>query len=305
MVRRAAAGTLVVIVWLLAPFAVAGLWGRDRLLETDGWVELAAQLPEDARARSAVSAELTDVVLDSLGIGNQIRRRAEPVVREAADRALASETFAVIWVDANRTVHTQLVRQLESDDRTPIRFDLRPALAIVLDTVEEPIAAVVPLPGDVPELGSSPTPEEADAAITAALGRTVPADRSTVVVLRGDRVTTARTVYRGVDRGAFLLAAITLAIAAVAIALAQRRWTTAAATGIGSALTLLIGWVAARGVGSVIGRFLGEGVGRAVVESVASVAADDLGRRYLAVALVLGLAGVACAVVAAVLARRA
>jgi len=303
MARRAAAGVLVVLVCLLAPFAVAGLWGRDRILETDGWAELAAQLPEDPEARAAVSAEVTEVVLDGLGVGERARRRAEPVVREAADRVLATEAFTVVWTEANRAVHASLIEVLEGEGGSEIRLDLRPAVALVLDAVEEPLAPIVTLPGDVPELEAAPTPDEAEAAIEAGLGRPLAEDRATVVVIRDDRIATARTVYRGVDRGAFLFAAFTVLLAALAIAFGTDRWKTAAAIGLGSALTLLLGWVGALGVGGVAGGFLGEGIGRAVAEAAAGVAADDLGGRYVTTAIVLGVAGLACAVAAAIRSR--
>jgi len=305
MARRAAAGVLVVLVCLLAPLAVAGLWGRDRFLDTDGWAELASELPSDPAARDAVSAEVTEVVLDGLGVGERIRRRAEPVVREAADRALQSDAFVTVWTEANRAVHASLVRVLEADDGSEIRLDLRPAVALVLDAVEEPLAPIVSLPGDVPELTSAPTAQEAEAAIEAGLGRTLAEDRATVVVIRDDRIATARTVYRGVDRGAFLLAALTLLLAVLAVVLATDRWKAAAGVGLGSAVTLLLGWVATQGVGSVVGGFLGEGVGRTVAEVAAGVAADDLGSRYVTTAVVLGVVGIACAIAGAVRSRTA
>jgi len=303
MARRAAAGVLVVLVCVLAPLALAGLWGRDRILDTDGWAELAEQLPGDDVARDAVAAEVTDVVLDAVGLNERLRRRAEPVVREAADRALATDTFAVVWTEANRQVHASLIRALEADDGSEVRLDLRPAVALVLDAVEEPLASVAPLPGDVPEFTSAPTPEEAEAAIEASLGQPLAEDRATVVVIRDDRVATARTVYRGIDRGAFLLAVATTLLAVLAVALAPNRWKTAAAVGLGCAVTLLLGWVASLGVGSVVGGFVGDGIGRSVVDAAAGVAADDLGRRYVVSAIVLGIAGLICAIVGAARSR--
>jgi hypothetical protein len=297
MARRAAAGFLVVLVCLLVPFAVAGLWGRDRILDTEGWADLAAELPGDEAARDAVAAEITDVVLDSIGVGERVRRQAEPVVHEAADRALATDTFAVVWTEANRQVHASLIRALEADEGSEVRLDLRPAVALVLDAVEEPLAPVAPLPGDVPEFSSAPTPAEAETAIETALGGPLAEDRATLVVIRDDRIATARSVYRSVDRGAFLLAIATALLAALAIALATNRWTTAAAVGIGSAATLLLGWLASIGVGSVVGGFVGEGIGRSVADAAAGVAADDLGRRYVVSAIVFGVAGLVCAIV--------
>ena len=303
MARRAAAGVLVVLVCLLTPLAIAGLWGRDRFLDSDGWAELAAELPQDDVSRDAVAAEITDVVLDGLGVGDKIRRRAEPIVREAADSALRTDAFVVVWTEANRAVHSSLVRVLEADEGSEIRLDLRPAVALVLDAVEEPLAPVVPLPGDVPELTGAPTPDEADAAIAAALGRPLADERATVVVIRDDRIATARAVYRGVDRGAFLLAVVTVVLAGLALLLARDRWKTAAGIGLGSAVTVAIAWVATLGTGDVVGGFLGEGIGRSVAEAAARVAADDLGGRYVTAAIVLGVAGLACAVVGAVRGR--
>jgi hypothetical protein len=303
MARRAAAGVLVVLVCLLAPLAVVGLWGRDRFLDSDGWAELAAGITEDESSRDAVAAEITDVVLDGLDLGDRIQRRAEPVVRAATDAALQSDAFADVWIEANRAVHESLVRTLEADHGSEVRLDLRPAVALVLDAVEEPLAPVAQMPGDVPEFDEAPSPEEAEAAIEAGLGRPLAEDRATVVVIRDDRIATARSVYRGVDRGAFLLALATVLLAALAVAIGRDRWKTAAAIGLGSAVTMMIAWVATLGTGNTVGGFFGEGVGRSVAEAAARVAAEDLGGRYVTAAIVLGIAGVACAVVGAVRAR--
>jgi hypothetical protein len=304
MARRAAAGVLVVVVCLLVPFAVAALWAEDRLLTTDGWTELARSLADDEEVRASLGAEISDVVLDSVGAEGRVRRRAEPLVRETADRVLATETFESVWIEANRALHQRLIAALEADEGSQIRLDLRPSVALVLDSVEEPLAPVVDL-GDVPEFTSAPTPEEAEAAITAALGAPLPEDRATVVVIRDDRIGTARTVYRRVDRSAILLAVVTALLAVAAVALARDRWKTAAAIGLGSAFTLALAWVGSLGVGSVAGSFLGEGIGRSLAEASARVAADDLGSRYVTVAIALGGAGIACAVVGVVRSRTA
>ncbi|HSL10156.1 MAG TPA: hypothetical protein VLA82_02430 [Actinomycetota bacterium] len=303
MARRAAAGVLVVLVCLLAPFAVAGLWTKQRLLSTDGWAALSGSLADDDEVRRTLGAEISVVVLDAVDAQGRVRRRAEPLVRAAADRALATDAFEAVWVDANRGLHARMIAALEADEGSQVRLDLRPVLALVLDAVEEPLAPVLTLPGDVPELSAPPSPEEAGAVIEAALGRPFADDRATVVVIRDDRIATARTVYRQVDRSAILLAAVTVLLAAAAVALGRDRWKTAAAIGLGSALTLALGWIASLGVGSVVGSFLGEGVGRSVAEASARVAADDLGARYVVTATVLGLAGLACAIVAAVRGR--
>jgi len=295
---------LVVLVCLLAPFAVAAVWAKQRLLTTDGWTELAGSLSDDDEVRSALGAEIAGVVLDTVGADGRARRRAEPLVRAAADRALATEAFETVWIDANRRLHERLIATLEADEGSQIRLDLRPSVALVLDAVEEPLAPVVPL-GDVPEFTSAPTAEQAEAAIEAGLGRPLAEDRARVVVIRGERIGTARTVYRQVDRSAILLAVVTVLLAVAAVALARDRWRTAAAVGLGSALMLGLGWIASLGVGSVVGSFLGEGIGRSVAEASARVAADDLGSRYVVVAIVVGLVGLACTVVGAVRSRTA
>ncbi len=305
MARRAIAGFLVVIVCLLVPFAVAGLWGRDVLLETDGWVALVEPLPRDPDARAAVATELSDVVLDTLGVQGKVRRAAQPLIREGAERAVASDRFANVWVAANRAVHGRLVQALTSDEPpADVELDLRAGVAVALAEAESALAGVVELPGDVPDLPAAPTLADAEAAIEAALGRSLPEDRARVVVLPADRLETARAVYKGVDRGAFGLAILTLALALLTVVIAKDRLRTAATLGLGSALTLLIAWVAAQGIGSVAGSFLGEGVGRAVAEAAARLAADDVGGRFVRTAVVLGTLGLVCGLAGAVRSRR-
>jgi hypothetical protein len=299
--RTATAWALTLLVWIAAPAAVAASWSRDRLLETDGWVVLAERLPEDAAVRTALGAELSTVVVDALGIRREgVRRRLDGVLREISEGILASEPFAVVWAEANRRLHRQAIAVLRSEADEDVRLDLRGGIGVLLDLAEDRIEAVVPLPGDPPELGPAPSLAEAEAAARQALGRPIAEGKATVVVLPAERLGAARTAFRGVERWGLPLVLGTLALAAAAVAVAPRRWRTAAALGIGAVVSMLVAWIAAAAIGSVLGSFVGPGIGREVVEAAARIAAEDLGGRLGVAAGVVGGLGV----VAAVRARR-
>jgi hypothetical protein len=303
MLRRGVAGTLAVLACLLAPVAAAGLWARSTLLETDRWVALVAPIPEDPEVVELLADELTDVVLDATGVGDRGRALLEGPVRRATVAMVESESFARAWQGANRRVHARLVEVLADEGVTEIRLDLGVAAALAIAAAAEPLSRVVDV-GPLGSLSPDSTPEEASAAVQAALGRPL-GDRATIVLVPATRLEQARTAYDALDRAAVPLLLLALAFGLGALIVSTDRWFTGAFLGIGSAITLFISIASGYGAAPVVATFLTDGgFAREVVDALAGEAASDLAETLVPAAVVLAGLGIASAIVGAVLRSR-
>jgi len=304
--RRALAGILVILACLLAPVAAVGVWARSAVVETDGWVELIEPLPRDPEVRAAVADELTDVVLDGLGVAGPARVGAEPLVRREAQRLVGTDVFGELWVDAHREAHEQLILALrqEGSPVQDVRVRLLTGVAVLIDGLRQPLSRVIDTSG-IPALPADPTPAQAAAVIEATFGRQLEAGRGEVEIVPADRVDDARVAFRAIDRSGVLFVGAWLVLAAVAIVTARERFRAGAFLGFGTAAMVLFGWVVAMGLAPVLASYVaGSGLARQVAEAAADSAVSSFGGFVVPVAIVAAVAGLASGVAGAIVRRR-
>ena len=140
--RTILATLLILLGLLLTPVAAVGAWAQVALTDTDAFVATLAPLAEDPRVQDYVTDQamvaieervdidgLVDEVVD--GLSDLVRRRVaiaalealrEPAVagvrssiRQAAERVIRSEEFAVVWERTLRLSHGQLIAGLQGD----------------------------------------------------------------------------------------------------------------------------------------------------------------------------------------------
>jgi hypothetical protein len=303
--RRGIAWVLVVLACLSAPLMAVAVWSRATVVETDGWVELVEPLPRDPEVQAAIADELTQVVLDGFGVGGPVRAAAEPIVRRGAERLVRTEAFANLWVTAHREAHERLVQVLREEGTVgEVRVRLLTAVALVIDTLKEPLGRVVELP-PIPDLPPDPTDADARAVIEAAFGRSLEPGRGEVELVAVDRLDEARVAFRAIDRGGIALLIGWLVLAGLAVGLAVERFRTGAFLGFGTAVMLLFSWVVAMGVAPALASYAGgSGLARRVSEAAADSAVSSYAGFVIPIAVVAAIAGLGSAVVEAVVARR-
>ena len=101
--RRILVGVLVVLVCLLVPISVVGVWVRNTILHTDQFVDTMAPLADDPAVQEAISIRVTNTLIEATDLEAKIadrlpdraegggavhrrRRRAGGARRHAADR---------------------------------------------------------------------------------------------------------------------------------------------------------------------------------------------------------------------------
>jgi hypothetical protein len=126
--RRILVGVLVVVVCILVPVSVVGVWMRNTLLHTDRYVDTMAPLAQNADVQAALANRVTTALVDGTDLEDKVADAlpqrakvaapfivggAEQVIHAAALRLAESDQFANLWEQANRRAHTRVVAVLE------------------------------------------------------------------------------------------------------------------------------------------------------------------------------------------------
>ncbi|WP_208028088.1 hypothetical protein [Rhabdothermincola sediminis] len=125
--RVLAAVALFAVGSLLAPISVLAVWTRNQIADTDRYVRTVAPLASDPAIQAVVADRITQALFAQVDVprlvAESLPERAqflagpltsaiEQTVRQAVEGVLASEQFELVWVQANRFAHDQLVAVL-------------------------------------------------------------------------------------------------------------------------------------------------------------------------------------------------
>ena len=72
--RRILVGVLVVLVCLLVPISVVGVWVRNTILHTDQFVDTLAPLADDPAVEEAIANRVTNTLIEATDLESQDRR---------------------------------------------------------------------------------------------------------------------------------------------------------------------------------------------------------------------------------------
>ena len=138
--RLPVAIALVVLGSLLAPLAVAAVWVKTEVTDTQRYVQTVAPLAKEPAVQQAVATEATDAIFTRLHVNRLINQAVTALTSRSgipplvADQLQAltgpmtsgihgfvqsrlvdvvrSDQFAQVWVQVNRTAHQQMVQVL-------------------------------------------------------------------------------------------------------------------------------------------------------------------------------------------------
>src|SRR3954467_5878692 len=130
--RRWSVVVLVVLGTLLAFVSVLALWANRQFLNTDNWVKTSSQLLQRKAVREQVSGFLVDQLYAPVNVKAQLQQalppQAKPLAGPAAgglrnladqgvDTLLQRPKVQLVWQQANRVAHQQLLAVLEGDNQ--------------------------------------------------------------------------------------------------------------------------------------------------------------------------------------------
>ncbi|MFB7406079.1 hypothetical protein ACFCZ2_02750 [Streptomyces sp. NPDC056202] len=176
--RSFLAAVLIVIGCLLVPLGIVAAWTSDIVGDTDRYVSTVAPLASDADVQAAVANRVTGAVMEHIDLesllegvapeqrpllakalgklGGSLESAVSSFVHDKAQDVVASDAFETVWTDANRAVHTSVVRALtgSGDGAVQINNDtVTVDLAPVIERVKERLVdSGLTVAGKIPEI---------------------------------------------------------------------------------------------------------------------------------------------------------
>ncbi|MFD7444743.1 hypothetical protein [Streptomyces sp. NPDC059909] len=234
---------LIVIGCVLVPFAIVAAWTSSEVGNTDRYVDTVAPLASDPDVQAAAANRVTAAVMQHIDLptllegvapenrpllekalgrlGNSLESAVSSFVRDKAEEVLASETFAKIWTDANRRIHTAVDKALTGTGGGAVKINndsVTVDLAPVIDQVKQRLV---------------------DEGMTVAAK--IPEIHTDFTVLRADNIGKVKTGFRLLQIAGFWLPvlAVLLIIAGVLLSAHRRRTTVIAALAFAFAALVL------------------------------------------------------------------
>ena len=270
--RAALAGVLVLVATLLAPVVIGATWVWDRVADTETYVDTVAPLADDPALRDELAQEVSQAVAAALdeNLAVELPDAVDVWAGQSAAAVVRSDGFPELWREANRELHNEVERLVETgqdvDQDTWVRIDLSPLLTPTLEGLAERGVPVELLPEITLE---------------------VPVVREARLVEQSERYELARDVAR-----VAVPALVLVVLLSVAVAPGWRGRLRAAGTAsLGIALGAVLAMIASGPVSELVEERAEEsrsGLARLIVEVVMESLAP-YARTWLLVALPLGV----------------
>jgi hypothetical protein len=242
--RWVAVAVLVVLAAQLTIVAVVARYARGQVLDTDKYVATMAPVGRDPAVQRAVSARVSDAVLDRIdvrdvaqqamgkltelgapeivqGLAIPIANQVENFVREQVDQFVHSDKFLQLWDQANRRAHGRVVAVLTGKGRGAVEIEegrVTLDLATMIDNVKQRLV----------DRGFG-------------LADRIPEVHRTFVLVESRDLLRAQRAVRLLDRVATVMpfVVIGLLVAAVFVAPNRRRGLLISALGVAAGMVLL------------------------------------------------------------------
>lgn len=268
-VRSVLVGIGVVLTCFALLSSIMTIWVEQTLLNTDRWVELVTPLSRDPQLANTLSVYVADQVVTALGVQQRAEQAlpprleflAGPLTQRVQDftqtqvaNLLQNQQLQNVWVQVNRTVHTQVVRLLRGET-TNVTIVNGAVVVNLMPVITEALTRLqARLPGLIPQaVASLPEPlsgtiQQQRAQLSQALGQQLSATFGQITLFQSDYLTTAQRAVAVLDALQIALPLLTLALLALTLWFSRRRRRTALELGIGIvvvflAARLLIGFV--------------------------------------------------------------
>ncbi|MFF4852273.1 hypothetical protein [Streptomyces sp. NPDC001194] len=233
---------LIIIGCVLAPLGIVAAWTSSIVGDTDRYVTTVAPLASNPDVQAAAANRVTGAVMEHIDLpnlledvapdqrpllqkalgklGNGLEGAVRSFVHEKALDVVQSNAFETIWTNANRTVHTSLVRALTGSDEGAVQIkndSVTIDLAPVIDQVKNKLV----------DSGMS-------------VAAKIPEVHTDFTVLKSDDIGRVKTGFRLLQIMGFWLPVIAVVLAAVGILLSVHRRRTLVTTALGFAVAALV-----------------------------------------------------------------
>ncbi|MFF9013375.1 hypothetical protein ACF09C_10475 [Streptomyces sp. NPDC014870] len=236
------AALLIVLGCVLAPLGIVAAWTADEVGDTDRYVATVAPLASDPDVQAAVANRVTGAVMEHIDLnfilegvapeqrpllqkalgrlGDSLESAVQSFVHEKAQEIVASDAFETVWTDANRAIHTSVVRALTGSGEG--------AVEIKNDTVTLDLAPVI----------ERVKQRLIDSGLTVA--EKIPEVHTDFTVLKSDDIGKVKTGFRLLQLMGLWLPVIAVLLAAAGVLLSAHRRRSLIAAALGFAFAAIV-----------------------------------------------------------------
>jgi hypothetical protein len=197
--RRVFTVILVIVSVLAFSLAVPGTWVRRTLGDTDRYVAMVTPLPSDPAVQAYLAREITTSVVEALGVQERLQTALqdkapqlvflsgpiatsiEGFVQEKVRALVATQTFADLWISANRVTQQGVKAVLNGDTPDAISvvdgsvvINLVPIIGNAFAQISTIATDLIGRPVTLPPIDLQEIPQDAIAKIESATGIDLP-----------------------------------------------------------------------------------------------------------------------------------
>jgi hypothetical protein len=224
-IRSLVAVVLIVLGCVLAPLGAVAAWTADIVGDSDRYVDTVRPLASDRDVQNAAASRVTNAVMDHLDLnallqdvvptqrplvqkalgklGGSIEGAVRSFVQDKTQAVIASDAFERIWVDANRRIHSTVVKALTGSGGGAVKIEN--------DTVTVDLAPVV----------EQVKKRLVDSGLTVA-GK-IPEVHTDFTVVRSDDIGKVRTYFRLLQLAGLWLPIVAVLLVASGVLLSTHR----------------------------------------------------------------------------------
>jgi hypothetical protein len=235
--HRVLVGSLLAVALITGLLAMFAVWANRQALNTDNWTNTSSRLLADKHIQTAVGAYLVDQLFSSVNVAGELQQLLPPQaaalagpasagLRELANRAapqlLARPRVQVAWRNANKAAHKELLSIINGGG--PVVSTQGGEVVLNLHTLVDQLAATLGVEQQVAAARSKLQGSAGASARTRAqqkLGVTLPPSSGRLVIMRSDQLSTVQDVAKAIRHLAIVLTAVSLALFALGVWLAE------------------------------------------------------------------------------------
>ena len=290
---------LAAVFWLLASLAVlfggVSVWAHQTLLTSDGWGGIVGDVVADKEVTDAVSAVLVERLAEATGIRDTVANAipgpsiiagavtgiVQDRIVKAVEGFASSAAFDDAFVKVNERAHDAAMKAIRGGDTAALTSDqgilsinIFPLIEGVLKSLQD--SGIISGSRDIPDLSEYQLPSEAVTVLEKVLGRDIPDDVGTIVLIDSERFDTVQTVVRWFDgiTGALLL--LWVVFTALALWLSRPRIRMVLWLSVGAIAALMAGRFLTRIILNTVMRNQQEPDARVVIDAIIDASVDSL-----------------------------
>ena len=310
---------LAALFWLLASFMVlvggVTLWAHQTLLTADGWGGIVEDVISEEEVTEAISVVIVDRLAESLEIretvanvipgpdliGGAVTAVVQDRVTDLVADFAQTDAFQQAFVNVNMAAHDAAMATIRGGDSEAltseegvIALNIFPLIEGVLYSLQD--AGFIDESREIPDLTNYQTSDRAVALIETLLGRDIPDDAGTIVLVDSENLDLIQTIVRWFDAIAILSLLLWALFTGLALWLARKRIRMTLWLSGGAIAALLTARVATRLLLEAATRRQPELEARVVVSAIIDAAVDSLLLWTFALILVAVIVAVAAVV---------